>query len=105
MYAERELKRLSEVKSIVRRRITRRRIEVIEQTAVVTKPLVWVDVAYGYWKKFSPLAKMAVGPIGVWLTSKLFGRRKMAGSLMRWGPTIWNVVRGFGQGFSSRPAA
>ncbi len=105
MYAERELKRLSEVKAVVRRRITRRRIEVIEQTAVVTRPLVWVDIAHGYWKKFSPLAKMAAGPIGVWLTTKLFGRRKMAGSLMRWGPTIWNVVRGFGQGFSNRPAA
>jgi len=95
MYAERELKRLAEVKVTVRRRIARRRIETIEQTAVVTKPLVWVDRAYGYWKKIGPVAKLAIAPIGAWLAGSLFGKRKKVGSLMRWVPTIWSVVRGF----------
>ena len=94
MYAERELKRLNDVKSAVRRRIARRRIETIEQTAVVTRPLVWVDLAYGYWKKFSPMARLVAGPVSGWLMGSLFGKHKKTGSLMRWVPTIWNIVRG-----------
>ena len=95
MYAERELRRLADVKSVVRRRIARRRIETIEQTFVVTKPLVWVDLAYGYWKKISPMTKLIAAPVGGWLLGSLFGRHKKTGSLMRWIPTIWNVVSGF----------
>ena len=104
MYAERELKRLGEVKLRVRRRIGRRRDEITAQTARVAQPLRWVDRAYVYWKKAGPIAKLAAAPIGVWLTNKLFGRRKMAGSVMRWGPMIWNVVRGLGIGLSRRSA-
>ncbi len=37
MYAERELKRLDEVKAVLRRRIARRRAETIAQTVRVTK--------------------------------------------------------------------
>jgi hypothetical protein len=105
MHAERELKRLSEVKAVVRRRIARRRAEITIQTEKVTRPLQWVDRAYGYWRKAGPIAKLAVAPISVWLMNKLFARRKMAGPALRWGPIIWNVVRGFSQGFSRRPAA
>ena len=104
MYAERELKRLDAVKSIVRRRIARRRLEVSAQTERVTQPLRWVDRAYVYWKKAGPIAKLAAAPISVWLMNKLFARRKMAGPVMRWGPLIWNVVRGFSAGSSARRA-
>ena len=95
MYAERELKRLNDVKTVVRRRIKRRRIETIEQTARVAQPLEWVDRAIGYWRKIGPLAKFAIAPLGAWLAGSLFGKRKKVGSLMRWVPTIWSVVRGF----------
>lgn len=94
MYAERELKRLSEVKSVVRRRIARRRIETVEQTARVTQPLEWVDRAIGYWRTIGPLAKFAIAPVGAWLAGSLFGKRKKVGSLIRWLPTIWSIVRG-----------
>jgi hypothetical protein len=105
MYAERELKRLSEVKSVVRRRIARRRIETIEQTIVVTQPLQWVDRAYSYWKKIGPLAKLALAPLSAWLAGSLFGKRKKVGSLMRWVPTIWSVVRGFQSARASHETA
>ena len=105
MYAERELKRLSDVKSVVRRRIARRRIEISAQSERVTRPLRWADRAYVYWKKAGPIARFAVAPIGAWLMNKLFARRKMAGPVMRWGPLIWNVVRGFTGSSSRRPAA
>ena len=105
MYAERELKRLAEVKSVVRRRIARRRSETIEQTIRVTQPLQWVDRAYVYWQKISPLAKLAIAPLGAWLAGSLFGKRKKVGSLMRWLPTLWSVVRGFTNARASQEAA
>jgi len=105
MYAERELNRLNAVKSVVRGRIARRRIETSAQIERVARPVRWVDRAYVYWKKAGPIARFAAAPITAWLASKLFGRRKRAGSLMRWVPTIWNVVRGFQQGWSGHRAA
>jgi len=105
MYAERELTRLNAVKSVVRRRIARRRIEISAQMEHVARPVRWVDRAYAYWKKAGPLAQLAAAPLTAWLASKLFGRRKRAGSVMRWVPTIWSVVRGFQQGWSARRTA
>ena len=102
MYAERELTRLGDVKSRVRRRIAHRRAEISAQTARVARPLRWVDRAYVYWKKAGPMARLAAAPVGVWLMNKFFARRKTAGSIMRWGPMIWNVVRGFSSGLSRR---
>jgi hypothetical protein len=95
MYAERELKRLDEVKTRLRRRIVRRRLETIAQTEHVTKPLQWVDRAYGYWQKIGPLTKLIAAPAGMWLLRSVLGRRKSGGSLMRWIPTVWNFVQGF----------
>jgi hypothetical protein len=98
MYAGRELKRLDEVKGLLRQRIARRRIETVAQTVRVTKPLQWIDRAYAYWQKVGPLTKLVAAPAGLWLLRSLFGRRKLAAPLMRWGPTIWNFVKGFNQG-------
>jgi hypothetical protein len=95
MYAERELKRLGDVKVIVRRRIARRRSETIEQVDRVIVPVRWADRAWSWWKSVSPMAKLAAAPVGTWLIGTLFKRRKAAGSLVRWGPTIWSAVQGF----------
>ncbi len=105
MYAERELRRLDEVKAGLRRRITRRRTETIGQVARVTQPLQWVDRVRGYWRQVGPLTKIAAGPIGAWLMGKLFKRRKMVGSLMRWGPGIWGFVRNFVRPGAAQSAA
>jgi hypothetical protein len=105
MYAERELKRLGEVKTGLRRRITRRRTETIGQVARVTQPLQWIDRVRGYWQQAGPLTKLASGPIGAWLLGKLFRRRKMVGSLMHWIPTLWGIVRNFGRAGAPRSAA
>jgi hypothetical protein len=95
MYAERELKRLGEVKVLLRRRIARRRSETVVQAARATKPLQWADRAYAWWQKVGPMAKLVAAPAGMWLLRSLFGQRKKAGSLMRWVPTLWSFVQGF----------
>jgi hypothetical protein len=105
MYAERELKRLDEVKTALRRRITRRRTETIGQVARVAQPLRWIDRIRGYWQQAGPLTKLVAGPAGAWLLGKLFRRRKMAGSLMRWVPTIWGIARNFIRPGAQRSAA
>lgn len=95
MYAERELKRLSDVKVVVRRRIARRRNETINQVDRVLVPARRVDRAWSWWKNISPMAKLAAAPVGTWLLGGLFKGRKAAAPLMRWGPLLWSAVQGF----------
>lgn len=95
MHAERELRRLAEVKFALRRRIARRRGETASQVACVARPLQWADRLRLYWQQTGPLTKLASGPLGAWLLGRLFRRRKMIGSLMRWGPSIWGFARLF----------
>ena len=95
MYAERELKRLSEVKSVVRRRIARRRSETVGQVDRVLVPARWVDRAWIWWKSVSPMAKLAAAPVGTWLLGTLFRRRKAVRPLARWAPLLWSAVQGF----------
>ncbi len=98
MDAGRELRRLGEVKTRLRCRCAHLRAETSTQAARVTQPLQWIDRAYAYWQRIGPMAKLVAAPAGVWWLKSLFGRRKMAAPLMRWGPMIWNVVKGFTQG-------
>lgn len=95
MYAERELKRLGAVKSVVRRRIARRRYELSGQVDRVLVPARWVDRAWIWWKSISPMAKLAAAPVGTWLLGRLFKRRKAVRPLARWGPLLWTAVQGF----------
>jgi len=93
MHAERELKRLGEVKSLVRRRIARRRARTAAQLERVARPLQWIDRVRGYWQQAGPLVQLAAGPVGLWLLRSLFRRRKFAGPLIRWGPSAWTALR------------
>ena len=95
MYAERELKRLGDVKSVVRRRIARRRYELTSQVDRVLVPARWVDRAWIWWRSVSPMAKLAAAPVGTWLLGKLFQRRKTVRPLTRWAPILWSAVQGF----------
>lgn len=98
MYAQRELNRLGEVKASLQRRIGRRRVECAVQADTALRPLQWVDRAYGYWRRIAPIAKLAMGPLGVWLFRSVARRRKVTGSLLRFAPLLWNVFRGFSRG-------
>lgn len=98
MYAQRELARLRDLKAVHRYRIGLRRVVCAVQAERVLRPLRWVDRASAAWRQLGPLGRAATGPVGFWLLRALFRRRQLAGPLMRWGPTIWNIVKGFGRG-------
>jgi hypothetical protein len=104
MYAKRELKRLGDVKSVLRRRIAQRRLVLLAQTERVAQPLRWVDRVRGWWQQAGPLTHLVAAPVGLWLLRTVFRRRKLARPLIRWGPAIWNIVRGFSRTGSGRAA-
>jgi hypothetical protein len=97
MFAQQELTRLRDLKAVHRYRISVRRVVCAVQTERVLRPLRWVDRASALWQRIGPLGRIAAGPTGLWLLRALFRRRKLAGPLMRWGPTIWSIVQGFGR--------
>lgn len=105
MYPQQELRNLAELKTSLRHRITRRRAAMRTEGERVLQPLRWVDRAYATWQRIGPIARLAAGPVGVWLLRRFTGRRKTAGRLLRWGPILWNFARGFLKGRAEQSAA
>jgi hypothetical protein len=102
MYPTGDLKRLAIHKAILVRDIGRRRADIAEAAARVARPLQWVDKAWSYWRRFSPLAKVLGLPLGAIAARTVFKRLGAIGSLAKWAPLILNVVRGFKTGASAR---
>ena len=98
MYPTRELNRLALHKAALRRDIARHRAECADAARELVRPLEWVDRALSWWRKVSPVAKLAAVPLGAMVSRMIFKRLKVIGPLVRWGPTIFNLVRGFSAG-------
>lgn len=94
MYPERALTRLAGRKAALRRNITRRRAKCVEAAVRASQPLVWLDRMLAYWRRLSPLAKLAVVPLGLVVRRTLLSRRKILGSLVRWAPLAFAAIRG-----------
>ena len=105
MYPARDLKSLAELKAGLRRRIARRRLDGLRQFAQVSRPLHWADRAWAHWRRLGPLTRFAAGPLGVWLCGRLARRHRLAGRLLRWGPVLWSLARGFDRGRADRSTA
>jgi len=93
MYPDEELIRLGRHKAVLSRRITRHRAQCVEAAATAAQPLAWLDRMLTFWRKLTPFAKFAAVPLGFIAKRTLFPRRKIIGSLVHWGPLIFNVVR------------
>ncbi len=105
MYPTRDLNELAGLKAAMRRRIAYRRAACARHAGRALRPLHWVDHALAQWRRLGPLTRFVAGPIGLWLVRALTRRHKLAGRMLRWGPMIWSVVRGFGQARAHRSAA
>ena len=93
MYPAQELIRLAGRKAALHRVITRRRAQCVEAAAEVAKPLVWLDRMMAYWRQLSPLARLAVVPLGFIAQRTLFSSSKILGSLVRWAPLAFTALR------------
>ena len=102
MYPTRELIRLAAHKAALRRDIAIHRAECAEAAAELARPFEWLDRALAWWRKVSPIAKLAAIPLGGLASRMIFKRLKIIGPLVRWGPTIFNLVRGFSAGAKMR---
>jgi hypothetical protein len=94
MYSQRELTALAAGKTVLRRRITLQRMATARAAARVAQPLEWLDQALARWRQLSPLVKAAALPLGLWLTRARAPRRKLFGTVLRWGPVVLGAFRG-----------
>jgi hypothetical protein len=96
MYPDRELRRLAADKASLRKSIALCRAQCAESAALVARPLEWLDQAIAFWQQFSPLAKVAIVPLGLLFWRRFQRRHRLLGALARWGPLAASVLRGFG---------
>ena len=95
MYPDGELNELAVYKAILRRRISRRREDCAVAATGALRPLAWLDRALVFWRQISPLAKLAVIPVGLLLKRVLFPRVGFFGKLLRWAPMLFTAGRAF----------
>lgn len=101
MYPRRELNRLAVYKVWLRRGIALRRTECTVAATRIAQPFAWLDRMLVLWRKVPTLAKVAAVPLVVLAARVVMPRLKILGSLLRWGPLAYGVVRKFGGGGSS----
>lgn len=95
MYPAGELTQLAAKKDLLRRRIALRRVATIVVAQRVAQPLRLIDRIVGEWRRLSPLVKLAGVPLGALLGRSLHRKRRLVGQLIRWGPVLASVWRGF----------
>ncbi len=93
MYPHDELTRLAAHKAVLRRTITRQRVECAAAAARALRPLELLDRVMTLVRRFSPLALMAAVPVGLAIQRTAFPRLKLLGFLSRWGPPLFTAVR------------
>ena len=94
MYPADELTRLARRKAVHRRRIAQHRGACVLAATRVVQPLAWLDRMVGHWRRLSPLARLAVVPLAGLLVRTVAPRRRLLGTLLRWGPLALNLARG-----------
>lgn len=93
MYPRPELIRLAAHKAALRRNIALRRTQCAVAAARLAQPIAWLDRALAFWRRLSPLTRMAAVPLGLVATRTVFPRLKIIGSLARWGPLVAGAVK------------
>jgi hypothetical protein len=94
MYPQRELTRLAAHKTALRHNIALHRAQCAKAAARVAQPFERLDRMVAFWRRLSPLVQFASVPLGFLATRVIFPRRNIPGSLVRWVPLVFGVVRG-----------
>lgn len=95
MYPQGELITLHVAKAALQRRIAARRHQLAVDADLVARPLRWLDRAHAQWRSLAPLVRLSAVPLGLWLTRAVAKRRRIVGRLLRWGSTLFGLVRAF----------
>jgi hypothetical protein len=91
MYPQRELTRLAVYKATLRRDIAFHRSQLAEAADQVTQALELMDRILALLRR---LAALGIVPLGFLVSSAIFPRVKVLGSLARWSPLVIGAVRG-----------
>jgi hypothetical protein len=105
MYPQRELNQLAVHKVALRRGIAFRRAQCTEAAGRIAQPFAYLDRMLSFWRRISPLVQFAAVPLGFLVARTIVPRRKMLGSLARWGPVVFGAVRGISSAVKSRFAS
>ncbi len=91
---------LARRKAVLLDRICVDRDEVAAAAARLAEPIQVVDRGVTYWRRVSPMVKLAAVPIGILLGRVLKRRARKLSAALRWGPVVFAAVRGFAKGRS-----
>jgi hypothetical protein len=73
MYPSAELSRLAAHKAVLRERIAGQRRDCAAALQTLARPVAWLDRAIALGRQFAPLARLALGPLGLawaWFRSR-----------------------------------
>jgi hypothetical protein len=105
MYPHGELIRLAAHKATLRRRIALSRAQCGEAAGRAIQPLAWLDRVVAFFRQLSPLAILAAVPAGLVVQRAVFPHFKLLGTLVRWGPPVFALVRGLRAGHAASPSS
>lgn len=101
MYPSTELKRLSESKAVLRQRIATQRQECVDAARALARPLTWFDRAAALARQLLPIARAALGPLGIaWAWFRHRSDRPATGR--RWLPLIITGLQLFSRWYNNR---
>jgi hypothetical protein len=95
MYPQGELTELSRAKAGLRQRIACRRADCAEAATRAVRPLVWIDTAWGLWRRLAPLMKLVALPLGAVAARAAVSRPGMLRTLLRWAPPVFSAISAF----------
>lgn len=102
MFPVQELNRLAAAKAMLRSRIAARRRDCAAAAQVLTRPVAWLDRAIALGRQFAPLARAALGPLGLAWTCFRQTREKPA-RLHRWLPLLVTALQLASRWYGHRP--
>lgn len=95
MYPTGELNSLAARKDLLRRHIALRRVVTILSAQRALRPVRVADRLWAEWRRLSPFLRLAAGPLAALFGRGLARKRRVIGSLIRWGPALAGLWRGF----------
>lgn len=63
---------------------------------VLARPFLWLERVAAFGRQLAPLPALAAVPLGLLLSRSKAPKPHLLGSMLRWAPIIFGLVRGLG---------